>query len=131
MLNNKTNFIIIFVLVTILTIPVFIMLLILIGSITLALKQPKEQEKHSPFECGFIPWENSRQTFSIQFFLIALIFLIFDVELILIFPYIITAMHCIPLISLLSLSVFLLVLTAGFVFEWLTNQLSWYSLNRS
>jgi len=55
-------------------------------ALMLALKNPLDMEKLSPFECGFTPFERRWQRFSIQFFLVSLIFLIFDVELILMFP---------------------------------------------
>jgi NADH-ubiquinone oxidoreductase chain 3 len=53
---------------------------------TISLKSVSDTEKVRPFECGFIPKSNSRFFFSLQFFLVTIVFLIFDVELVLIFP---------------------------------------------
>ena len=92
----------------------------------LAFKGTPDLEQSSPFECGFRPWENRRQAFSIQFFLVALIFLIFDIELVLIFPLVVTAGKSLPFLSLMVFIIFLMILTAGFIFEWLTSQLEWY-----
>ena len=75
-------------------------------------------EKISPFECGFNPKFNARLPFTIRFFLIAIIFLIFDVELVLIFPFLIK----IPFINifylLLIILIFIIILLLGLVHEW-------------
>lgn len=67
----------------------FVALLVSALSKGLASKLHKTTEKYSPFECGFSPKSNRRLNFSLQFFLTSLVFLVFDVELILMFPYLI------------------------------------------
>ncbi len=90
-------------------------------------KHFRDSEKFGPFECGFSPWQNSRQSFSIQFFLVRIIFLIFDVEVILLFPYFTNLINSVNLISILIFVIFLVVLMGGFIIEWGLNQLNWYN----
>nr|AYW52135.1 NADH dehydrogenase subunit 3 [Discolomatidae sp. 1 ACP-2013] len=84
-----------------------------------------DREKNSPFECGFDPKNSARLPFSLQFFLIAIIFLIFDVEITLIMP-MITSFQ---LNNLLNLSMiiyfFLLILLLGLYYEWNQGMLDW------
>lgn len=75
-------------------------------------------EKLSPFECGFIPKNNSRFHFSLQFFLITLIFLIFDVELVLLFPYLALLPTEGPIIRVICLTLFVFFLALGLFWEW-------------
>nr|YP_009590090.1 NADH dehydrogenase subunit 3 [Magicicada cassinii]YP_009590103.1 NADH dehydrogenase subunit 3 [Magicicada tredecassini]AWV83477.1 NADH dehydrogenase subunit 3 [Magicicada cassinii]AWV83529.1 NADH dehydrogenase subunit 3 [Magicicada tredecassini]QBM08594.1 NADH dehydrogenase subunit 3 [Magicicada cassinii]QBM08607.1 NADH dehydrogenase subunit 3 [Magicicada cassinii]QBM08620.1 NADH dehydrogenase subunit 3 [Magicicada cassinii] len=84
-----------------------------------------DREKSSPFECGFDPFESSRIPFSSHFFMIAVIFLIFDVELVIIMPMIIV-MTTINIIEIyLVMLLFLLFLTLGLYHEWKNNMLNW------
>ena len=62
-------------------------------SFGLSKKRDIDREKLRPFECGFIPKVSQRESFSIQFFLVALLFLVFDLELVLLFPYIVTTLQ--------------------------------------
>nr|QUB07039.1 NADH dehydrogenase subunit 3 [Thlaspida biramosa] len=84
-----------------------------------------DKEKNSPFECGFDPKSNSRIPFSIQFFLIAIIFLVFDVEIILLLPMI----KIIKISNLTqfiwSLNSFLVILVVGFFHELNQGALKW------
>lgn len=73
--------------------------------------------KLRPFECGFNSYENRRMPFSTQFFLISLLFLIFDVELIILFPYI-NIRHLELLINFYIIFFFLLLLTGRVIYEW-------------
>nr|AWV83347.1 NADH dehydrogenase subunit 3 [Muda kuroiwae] len=84
-----------------------------------------DREKSSPFECGFEPIESSRIPFSSHFFMIAVIFLIFDVELVMIMPMIIN-ISFIKMIDLyLIMLIFLIVLIMGLYHEWNNNMLDW------
>nr|AXS65966.1 NADH dehydrogenase subunit 3 [Chrysomeloidea sp. 5 KM-2017] len=84
-----------------------------------------DREKSSPFECGFDPKSSARLPFSLQFFLIAIIFLIFDVEITLILPLIIT-MKTTNIMSYTSITVFfLMILLAGLYHEWSQGALNW------
>jgi len=79
----------------------------------------------SPFECGFIPSTNNRNNFSIQFFLVALIFLIFDVELILLFPLLTNSIFSLHGITAKIFILFLIALTLGLIVEWVQRILEW------
>ena len=79
----------------------------------------------SPFECGFKKKKIFRINFSVQFFLVAILFLIFDVELILILPYILFREIFFSLRSLVIIILFLLILVLGLFYEWKINSLEW------
>nr|YP_010032716.1 NADH dehydrogenase subunit 3 [Dermestes lardarius]QOW08037.1 NADH dehydrogenase subunit 3 [Dermestes lardarius] len=84
-----------------------------------------DREKMSPFECGFDPKTNSRLPFSLQFFLIAVIFLIFDVEITLLIPLIIIMKTIKPLMFSIITIFFILVLIIGLFHEWNQGALEW------
>lgn len=84
-----------------------------------------EQEKLSPFECGFNPFSSSRIPFSIRFFLIAIIFLIFDVEIALILPIIITLNFSNIKIWIFTNLIFIVILLVGLYHEWNQGALNW------
>nr|UXW64244.1 NADH dehydrogenase subunit 3 [Agenocimbex maculatus] len=99
-------------------------MLMLLSSL-LSKKSSYDREKSSPFECGFDPLGNPRLSFSIRFFLIAVIFLIFDVELALILPAVlITAMSNLKLWLIIS-SYFIFILILGTLYEWKFGALNW------
>nr|YP_003097170.1 NADH dehydrogenase subunit 3 [Psacothea hilaris]ACR44359.1 NADH dehydrogenase subunit 3 [Psacothea hilaris] len=84
-----------------------------------------DREKSSPFECGFDPKNSARLPFSLQFFLIAVIFLIFDVEITLLFPLIIT-MKLTNLMNYALITLFfILILILGLFHEWNQGALDW------
>nr|YP_009233454.1 NADH dehydrogenase subunit 3 [Engaewa subcoerulea]AMB27347.1 NADH dehydrogenase subunit 3 [Engaewa subcoerulea] len=98
---------------------------IMLFSSLLSKKTILDREKMSPFECGFDPKTSARLPFSLRFFMIAVIFLIFDVEITLLLPLAYTPpLSNVPTWSLLSLS-FLLVLLLGLYYEWLKGALEW------
>nr|VFU78610.1 NADH dehydrogenase subunit 3 [Proasellus margalefi] len=84
-----------------------------------------DREKESPFECGFNPISTSRLPFSLRFFIIAMIFLVFDVEIVLLLP--LSSLWDVSNINfwLLSYLVFLIVLLLGTLYEWSYGALSW------
>nr|YP_010310796.1 NADH dehydrogenase subunit 3 [Periclimenes brevicarpalis]UMY76329.1 NADH dehydrogenase subunit 3 [Periclimenes brevicarpalis] len=102
-----------------------IAVVVMIVSSLLAKKTISDREKSSPFECGFDPKSSARLPFSLRFFLIAIIFLIFDVEITLLLPLVIA----IPASSLTTLlttsSFFIIILMAGLYFEWHQGALEW------
>nr|YP_010531144.1 NADH dehydrogenase subunit 3 [Athalia birmanica]UXW93366.1 NADH dehydrogenase subunit 3 [Athalia birmanica] len=100
------------------------MLIMLISSI-LSKKSISDKEKISPFECGFNPKNNYRNTFSIQFFLIAIIFLIFDVEITLLLPLILTLNSSNLKIWFTLVTYFTLILILGVLYEWKFGALDW------
>nr|YP_010422513.1 NADH dehydrogenase subunit 3 [Penthe kochi]USG58928.1 NADH dehydrogenase subunit 3 [Penthe kochi] len=86
-----------------------------------------DREKSSPFECGFDPKSSARLPFSIQFFLIAVIFLIFDVEITLLFPFILMMKFSNLFLYFLTLMFFILILLFGLLHEWKQGALNWYN----
>lgn len=76
----------------------------------------------SPFECGFVPFKNRRGSYSLQFFLIALIFLVFDIEIIILFPVLLAEINLIPNIFL-GFLIFMLILFLGLFVEWSQTRL--------
>nr|AYW52230.1 NADH dehydrogenase subunit 3 [Elateridae sp. 2 ACP-2013] len=100
------------------------MLVMMLASI-ISKKTFIDREKSSPFECGFDPKSSARIPFSLQFFLIAVIFLIFDVEITLLLPLIIT-MKMSNIINFSTITfIFLLILLVGLYHEWKQGALNW------
>nr|YP_009471354.1 NADH dehydrogenase subunit 3 [Sibylla pretiosa]AVE15489.1 NADH dehydrogenase subunit 3 [Sibylla pretiosa] len=93
----------------------------------LSKKNIEDREKSSPFECGFDPISSSRLPFSLRFFLIAIIFLIFDVEIALILPMTIIPFSSNMMIWMSTSMMFLLILTIGLYHEWNQGSLEWAS----
>nr|YP_010721204.1 NADH dehydrogenase subunit 3 [Parnassius stoliczkanus]YP_010729863.1 NADH dehydrogenase subunit 3 [Parnassius jacobsoni]WDS46329.1 NADH dehydrogenase subunit 3 [Parnassius stoliczkanus]WEF74734.1 NADH dehydrogenase subunit 3 [Parnassius jacobsoni]WEF74825.1 NADH dehydrogenase subunit 3 [Parnassius stoliczkanus] len=107
------------------------MLIIIISNIMMLLsmilskKSFSDREKCSPFECGFDPKSSARIPFSLHFFLITVIFLIFDIEIALLFP-IIMLFNLVNFIMLMKISFFfLIILLLGLYHEWNQNMLNW------
>nr|YP_009045500.1 NADH dehydrogenase subunit 3 [Appias sylvia]AHA03864.1 NADH dehydrogenase subunit 3 [Appias sylvia] len=94
-------------------------------SFILSKKSFLDREKCSPFECGFDPKSLARIPFSLHFFLITMIFLIFDVEIALIFPMISTFMMVNFLTWFKVISFFIIILLIGLYHEWNQNMLNW------
>nr|QSF20083.1 NADH dehydrogenase subunit 3 [Xenapatidea procincta] len=102
-----------------------ISILIMIISSILSKKTLYDREKNSPFECGFDPKGKSRIPFSIRFFLIAIIFLIFDVEIALMLPMILIMTMSHPKIWIILTSYFIIILLLGLYYEWNFGALNW------
>nr|YP_010024754.1 NADH dehydrogenase subunit 3 [Abraximorpha davidii]YP_010852918.1 NADH dehydrogenase subunit 3 [Abraximorpha esta]QOQ35044.1 NADH dehydrogenase subunit 3 [Abraximorpha davidii]UJV31501.1 NADH dehydrogenase subunit 3 [Abraximorpha davidii]WGM81058.1 NADH dehydrogenase subunit 3 [Abraximorpha esta] len=99
--------------------------IIMLLSMILSKKSFKDREKCSPFECGFDPKSSARNPFSLHFFLITVIFLIFDVEIALIFPMIYTFKLSNIFIWSKTSFFFILMLLIGLYHEWNQNMLNW------
>nr|QOD97460.1 NADH dehydrogenase subunit 3 [Struthio camelus] len=84
-----------------------------------------DTEKLSPYECGFDPLGSARLPFSIRFFLVAILFLLFDLEIALLLPLPWAIQLSQPLLTLLWTSILLLLLTLGLVYEWIQGGLEW------
>ena len=91
----------------------------------LAKRTTGDREKSSPFECGFDPIKSARLPYSLRFFLLAIIFLIFDVEIVLLFPVLASLTRSLNLAILLGAFIFLLILILGLFHEWNEGSLSW------
>nr|YP_009250291.1 NADH dehydrogenase subunit 3 [Gromphadorhina portentosa]AMW91046.1 NADH dehydrogenase subunit 3 [Gromphadorhina portentosa] len=101
-------------------------LIMMLASI-LSKKSIEDREKSSPFECGFDPKSSARMPFSLRFFLIAVIFLIFDVEIALLLP-ITIILNSSDIKAWFSISVlFLIILLLGLYHEWNQGSLEWAS----
>ncbi len=83
-----------------------------------------DKEKLSSYECGFNPFDDSRSEFDIKFYLIAILFIIFDLEISFLFPFS-TVFKDIGFIGIFSMLWFLFVLTIGFIYEWQKGALDW------
>nr|YP_003204732.1 NADH dehydrogenase subunit 3 [Bivetiella cancellata]ACF04825.1 NADH dehydrogenase subunit 3 [Bivetiella cancellata] len=91
----------------------------------LAKRTVSDREKSSPFECGFDPMKSSRIPFSLRFFLLAIIFLIFDVEIVLLLPVLSSLGSSYSLGLLLGSVLFLVILILGLIHEWNEGSLDW------
>nr|YP_009040489.1 NADH dehydrogenase subunit 3 [Peirates arcuatus]AHF21750.1 NADH dehydrogenase subunit 3 [Peirates arcuatus] len=91
----------------------------------IAKKSILDREKMSPFECGFDPKSSSRMPFSIQFFLIAVLFLIFDIEIVIILPMIITLSSSSLITWMITVTAFIMILIGGLYHEWNNSALEW------
>nr|YP_009740803.1 NADH dehydrogenase subunit 3 [Sinopodisma lushiensis]YP_010125557.1 NADH dehydrogenase subunit 3 [Sinopodisma qinlingensis]APX55776.1 NADH dehydrogenase subunit 3 [Sinopodisma qinlingensis]QID03791.1 NADH dehydrogenase subunit 3 [Sinopodisma lushiensis] len=100
-------------------------MIVMILATILSKKLINDREKSSPFECGFDPKSSARMPFSIRFFLIAVIFLIFDVEIALILPIVIIFKTSNIMIWTMSTMFFILVLMGGLYHEWNQGALQW------
>ena len=87
-------------------------------------KGSKDPEKLSSYECGFEPFENARMKFDVRYYLVAILFIIFDLEIAFLFPWAVS-LDSIGLFGLLAMGVFLLVLVVGFIYEWKKGALEW------
>jgi NADH-quinone oxidoreductase subunit A len=94
-----------------------------LGSILVA-KQKPDPEKNSAYECGFEAFADARTKFDVRFYLVTLLFIIFDLEIAFLFPWAIS-LKGIGVFGFWSMFVFLAVLTVGFVYEWKKGALEW------
>ena len=83
-----------------------------------------DSEKNSPYECGFEAFDDSRSRFDIRFYLVAILFIIFDLEVAFLFPWAVSLGE-IGAFGFWSMFVFLVVLTVGFIYEWKKGALDW------
>tara|TARA_Y100001949_G_C15914506_1_gene298390 strand:- start:415 stop:708 length:294 start_codon:yes stop_codon:yes gene_type:complete len=81
-------------------------------------------DKNSPYECGFEAFDDSRMKFDIRYYLVAILFIIFDLEIAFLFPWAVV-IHKIGFIGLISMAIFLLILIVGFIYEWKKGALEW------
>ena len=98
-------------------------LLFIVGVLILAPSNP-DPEKTSTYECGFNAFDDARMKFDVRFYLVAILFIIFDLEVAFLFPWAVS-LGDIGLIGFWSMVVFLGVLTIGFIYEWRSGALEW------
>ena len=111
--------------------PVLIFLLVAagLGVVLLALglalgRGSRDPQKLSPYECGFEAFEDSRMRFDVRYYLVAILFIIFDLEIAFLFPWAVS-LDRIGLFGLVAMGIFLAVLIVGFVYEWRKGALEW------
>ena len=111
--------------------PIILFLIIALGlsfifimlNFLLSPKKP-DPEKLSSYECGFEPFNDSRIEFDVRFYLVAILFIIFDLEIAFLFPWAISLGN-IGLVGFISMMIFLFILTVGFIYEWKKGALEW------
>jgi len=96
----------------------------MVGGSLLAAQQKPYAEKLSPYECGFEPFDDARRKFDVRFYLVAILFIIFDLEVAFLFPWAVS-LSDIGVFGFLSMLGFLAVLTVGFIYEWCKGALEW------
>lgn len=98
-------------------------LALLVSAMVLAVRRP-DAEKNSAYECGFNPFDDSRMRFDVRFYLVSILFIIFDLEVAFLFPWAITLKEN-GLFGFWSMMIFLGILTIGFIYEWRKGALEW------
>jgi len=108
---------------------VFLGIALVVGLVLLALglalgSGQKDPEKLSPYECGFEPFEDSRIKFDVRYYLVAILFIIFDLEIAFLFPWAVS-LDVVGHFGLISMGLFLAILVVGFIYEWKKGALEW------
>jgi NADH-quinone oxidoreductase subunit A len=98
--------------------------LAMVGGSLLVARQKPDSEKLSAYECGFAPFDDTRRRFDVRFYLVAILFIIFDLEVAFLFPWAVT-LGQIGWLGFGSMMAFLFVLTVGFIYEWRKGALDW------
>jgi NADH-quinone oxidoreductase subunit A len=83
-----------------------------------------DPEKLSPYECGFEAFEDARMKFDVRYYLVAILFILFDLEIAFLFPWAVS-LDSIGLFGFIAMMVFLTILVVGFVYEWMKGALDW------
>lgn len=111
--------------------PILIFLMIATGMALLAVlaswmvgRQNPDSEKISAYECGFEPFSDAHHKFDVRFYLVAILFIIFDLEVAFLFPWAVS-LGKIGLFGFWSMVLFLFILTVGFIYEWKKGALEW------
>ena len=94
-----------------------------VGSLVVAPQRP-DPEKESAYECGFEAFDDAHAKFQVRFYLVAILFIIFDLEIAFLFPWAVSLSN-VGLFGFWSMMVFLAVLTIGFIYEWKKGALEW------
>ena len=123
--NNNKSFILLefFPLLIFLVISIVLAAIILILSYLLAIQNP-ETEKLSVYECGFEPYEDARNIFDVKFYLVAILFIVFDIETMFLLPWStsISTLNCLGFWSMID---FIIELGVGFIYVWYVGALEW------
>jgi NADH-quinone oxidoreductase subunit A len=108
---------------------VFVIVGILVGVVPVAMgfmlgPNRPDSEKNSPYECGFEAFEDSRMKFDVRYYLVAILFIIFDLEIAFLFPWAVV-LDQIGMFGFAAMAVFLGILVVGFIYEWKKGALEW------
>ena len=98
-------------------------LALMVAPILIAIRNP-DPEKLSAYECGFDAFDDARMKFDVRFYLVSILFIIFDLEVAFLFPWAVS-LGKIGLFGFWSMMIFLAVLTVGFIYEWRKGALEW------
>ena len=96
----------------------------MVGGSILAARQKSYADKLSAYECGFEPFDDARRRFDVRYYLVAILFIIFDLEVAFLFPWAVS-LKSIGAFGFWSMIAFLAVLTVGFIYEWRKGALEW------
>lgn len=91
---------------------------------TLLRNRHPDNEKDSPYECGFEPFQDSRMKFDVRYYLVAILFIIFDLEIAFLFPWAVS-LHDLGVFGFFAMMIFLAILVVGFIYEWKKGALEW------
>ena len=108
---------------------IFLSVALVLGLLMLSIgflfgKGTKSKAKLSPYECGFDPFEDARIPFDVRYYLVAILFIIFDLEIAFLFPWAVS-LNEIGIAGIIAMGIFLLVLVIGFIYEWKKGALEW------
>ena len=108
---------------------IFLSVALVLGLLMLSIgflfgKGTKSKAKLSPYECGFDPFEDARIPFDVRYYLVAILFIIFDLEIAFLFPWAVS-LNEIGIDGIIAMGIFLLVLVIGFIYEWKKGALEW------
>ena len=90
----------------------------------LSTQHRNDPEKLSPYECGFDPFEDTRRKFDVRYYLVAIVFIVFDLEIAFLFPWAVMFVKLPPL-AWVSMGIFLAILVVGFIYDWKKGALDW------
>ena len=108
---------------------IFLSVALVLGLLMLSIgflfgKGTKSKAKLSPYECGFDPFEDARIPFDVRYYLVAILFIIFDLEIAFLFPWAVS-LNKIGITGIIAMGIFLLILVIGFIYEWKKGALEW------
>ena len=98
-------------------------IILIVAAVVLAVRNP-DPEKVSAYECGFNAFDDARVKFDVRFYLVSILFIIFDLEVAFLFPWAV-AFGAMSMAAFWSMMIFLAVLTIGFIYEWKKGALEW------
>ncbi len=108
---------------------VFLIVGLLIGAVAIVFgfilgRHRPDMEKNSPYECGFEAFEDARMKFDVRYYLVAILFILFDLEIAFLFPWAV-ALREVGVTGFVAMMIFLAILVVGFIYEWKKGALEW------